>query len=62
MPPWWYNVICSVIASFIFSGLGIFFYYLGITQKSSTPQKLEINISTNDSIPTSTIKTIPIQQ
>lgn len=62
MPPWWYNVICSVIASFIFSGLGIFLYYLGITQKSSTPQKLEINISTNDSIPTSTIKTIPIQQ
>lgn len=62
MPPWWHNVIWSVIASFIFSGLGIFFYYLGITQKQSIPQQLEIKITTNDSIPTSTVKAIPIQQ
>lgn len=62
MPPWWQNVIWSVIASFIFSGLGIFFYYLGITQKQSTPQQLEIKVSTNDSIPSSTVQAIPAQQ
>ena len=61
LPPWWQNIIWSVIASFIFSGLGIFFYYLGITQKQSAPQQLEIKISTNDSIPTSTIKSIQTQ-
>lgn len=62
LPPWWQNIIWSVIASFIFSGLGIFFYYLGITQKQSAPQQLEIKISTNDTIPTSTIKSIQTQK
>lgn len=62
LPPWWQNVIWSVVASFIFSGLGIFFYYLGITQKQSAPQQLEIKVSINDSIPSSTIQAIPAQQ
>ena len=60
LPPWWHNVICSVIASFIFSGMGIFFYYSGITKEKATPQQIEIKIITNDSIPNSTIQTSPI--
>lgn len=61
LPPWWHNVIWSVIASFIFSGMGIFFYYLGVTEKQSTPQQIEIKITTNDSIPTPTIQASPVQ-
>jgi hypothetical protein len=29
LPPWWHNVLWSVIASFIFSLMGMFFYYQG---------------------------------
>lgn len=47
LPPWWHNVIWSVIASFIFSALGIFFYYLGVTEKQSAPQQIELKISTD---------------
>jgi hypothetical protein len=61
LPPWWHNVIWSVIASFIFSGMGIFFYYLGVTEKQSTPQQIEIKITSNDSIPAPTIQASPVQ-
>lgn len=49
LPPWWHNVLWSVIASFIFSALGIFFYYLGVTERQSTPQQIELKIG-KDSI------------
>lgn len=62
LPPWWHNVAWSVIASFIFSGLGIFFYYLGMTEKQSTPQQIEIKVVPNDSIPDSTIQVSPVQK
>lgn len=61
LPPWWQNVFWSVIASFIFSGMGIFFYYLGITEKQSAPQQVEIRVITNDSIPASIIQASPVQ-
>lgn len=46
LPPWWENVLWSVVASFVFSGMGIFFYYMGITQKQSdpSPQSVELKI------------------
>lgn len=47
LPPWWHNVLWSVLASFVFAGLGIFFYYLGLTEKQSTPQQVELKISTD---------------
>lgn len=59
LPPWWQNVLWSVVASFIFSGMSIFFYHLGITQKQPTQQPLEIKVYTNDSIPA---RTVPSQQ
>lgn len=43
LPPWWQNVLCSVIASFIFSALGMFFYYLGVSEnEQAQTQHLEI--------------------
>lgn len=37
LPPWWQNVLWSVIASFIFSGMGLFFYYMGVSEKGESP-------------------------
>lgn len=62
LPPWWHNVLWSVIASFIFSGIGLFFYYLGISEKKSKSQPIEIRIITNDSIPKPQIKIDSKQQ
>lgn len=47
LPPWWHSVLWSVIASFIFSGIGLFFYHIGKKDNqeylfSQPAKKLEI--------------------
>lgn len=50
LPPGWHNVIWSVIASFIFAGMGLFFYHVGITSnQNAKPQTVEIRV-VSDSI------------
>lgn len=45
LPPWWHNVMWSVLASFIFSAMGLLFYHIGKNQiTDSSVQKIELSI------------------
>lgn len=39
LPPWWQNVLWSVIASFIFSALGLLAYHIGKNQMQDSPKQ-----------------------
>lgn len=40
LPPWWHSVLWSVVASFVFAGIGLFYYYIG--QKDKQEQSLPL--------------------
>ena len=47
LPPWWHNVLWSVIASFIFSLMGMFFYYQGRIDNKQEAEKPTTSVTTD---------------